>query len=88
MFENIPQELKLLKQWVCWKAIDDDSRPGKIKKIPINAKTGGQAQSNNVDTWADFSTAYVEAQKYNGIGFMFANGYFFFFIRLYFKFFL
>ena len=42
MYENIPTELQSLKQWVCWKAIPDEARPGKIKKIPINASTGGQ----------------------------------------------
>lgn len=41
----IPEELKQLKQWVCWKGITDPARPGKIKKIPVNARTGGNAQS-------------------------------------------
>lgn len=67
--ENIPYELKGLKQWVCWVGKD---------KIPKNAYTGKNAQSNNPDTWADFNTAVAACDKYNfdGIGFMFANGYF------------
>ena len=76
MYENIPQEIKELNQWVCWKAETDHSRPGKIRKVPVNARTGGGAMSNNPDTWADYETAVSAAHNYNGIGFMFANGYF------------
>lgn len=67
--ENIPVELKGLKQFVCWVGKD---------KIPKNAYTGKNAQSNNPETWADFDTAVSACDKYgfDGIGFMFANGYF------------
>jgi len=67
--ENIPDEIRGLKQWVCWVGKD---------KIPKNAYTGKNAQSNNPDTWADFDTAVAACDKYSfdGIGFMFANGYF------------
>ncbi len=76
MYEAIPEELKQLRQWVCWKGVTDSARPGKIKKIPVNARTGGGAQSNNPDTWCDYETALTASVKYSGIGFMFANGYF------------
>ena len=76
MYSLIPQELKSLRQWVCWKAIPDDSRPGKIKKIPINALTGGRAMSNKPQTWCNFEAAAAISAKFSGIGFMFANGYF------------
>lgn len=68
MYENIPVELKKLKQWVCY----DNS------KLPKNAYTGGNAMSNNPDTWSDYDTAIRAMQTYGflGIGFMFANGYF------------
>lgn len=75
-YEKIPAEIKQLKQWVCWRGIPDDNRPGKLRKIPINARTGGQAQSNNSDTWCGFDEAVQAADGYDGIGFMFANGYF------------
>lgn len=67
--ENIPDELKQLRQWVCWVGSD---------KVPKNAYTGGNAQSNNQDTWADFKTACDACEKFHfdGLGFMFANGYF------------
>lgn len=72
----IPKELQELKQWVCWKGVTDPARPGKIKKVPVNAKTGGNAQSNNPDTWCDYQTALEASKNYSGIGIMFANGYF------------
>lgn len=73
MYENIPQELKQLNQWVCWRV---EKRNGKLAKAPINAKTGGYAMSNNPSTWTDFETAVKESVKYNGIGFMLGNGIF------------
>lgn len=75
-FNNLPDRLKSMDQWVCWKGEPDPSRPGKIRKIPINPKTGGQAQSNNPETWADFQTALNASGRFSGIGFMFANNIF------------
>ena len=72
----IPEELKRLKQWVCWQGITDPAKPEKLKKTPINPYTGGYAQSNNPSTWSNYDTAMRESAKYSGIGCMFANGYF------------
>lgn len=77
MYEYIPQELRSVPNWCCWQAVPDPGRPGKIKKIPINAKTGGQAQSNNPDTWCDFQTAVDASVNFSGIGFMFSNSEYF-----------
>jgi len=67
-YENIPIELKQLKQWVCWCG----------DKVPKNAYTGRNAQSDNPDTWSTFEEAIEAVKKYHfdGVGFMFANGYF------------
>lgn len=67
--ENIPEELKSLEQWVCWVGSD---------KIPKSPKTGKNAQSNNAKTWGTFKQAVKACDTYgfDGIGFMFANGYF------------
>lgn len=79
MYESIPQELKNLPNWICWKAVPqprpDD--PEHIGKIPINPRTGGKAQSNNPDTWTDFDTAVRASEQHSGIGFMFGNSPFF-----------
>ena len=67
--ENIPEELKACNNFVCWVGSD---------KIPKNPKTGGNAMSNNPDTWASFDEAVAGCEKYrfDGIGFMFAPPYF------------
>lgn len=67
--ENIPKELKSVPQWVCWVKSD---------KIPRNPNTGGNAMSNEPSTWGKFDTAVQACEQYrfDGIGFMFANGYF------------
>jgi putative DNA primase/helicase len=69
-FDNIPEELKKINRWVCWKLVERDGRP---TKIPINPFTGGQAMSNNPDTWSDYWTAHdkMVSEGYSGIGFMF-----------------
>jgi primase-polymerase (primpol)-like protein len=75
--EAIPQEMKEFKQWVCWRSEDLDN--GKTTKIPLdpNKLTRSpvfghiKAQSNNPETWADFDTATMAAEKHNlGLGFI------------------
>lgn len=61
---NIPDELKSLNQWVCWKE----------GKIPVNAKTGGPAKTNDASTWGSFKQAccfYARHPRMCGIGFVF-----------------
>ena len=77
MFKNIPNELKNIPNWVCWKAYPDANSHSGIKKVPINPHTGGQAMSNNPQTWSSYETAVRVAQRYDGIGFMFSNSGFF-----------
>ena len=77
MYEKIPDELKRCPQWVCWRSEPDPKSHSGIKKIPVNPKTGGQAMSNNLETWSDFQTAVTASRDYSGIGFMFSgSGYF------------
>lgn len=68
-FDNIPIGLQQLDRWVCWKIEDRD---GKYTKVPINPRTGGNAQANNPDTWGSFETALGWMQKAGlpGIGFV------------------
>lgn len=67
--ENLPDTLKHVPQWVCWVGSD---------KIPRNPHTGGNAKSNDSGTWSDFDVAVSACEKFHfdGVGFMFANGYF------------
>ena len=68
MYEKIPEELKKLKQWVCWCG----------DKLPKNPHTGGNARSNDPKTWGTFQEAIKAKDKYDfdGIGFEFAPPYF------------
>lgn len=64
MYDNIPQELRVLRQWVC--AYEGS-------KVPMQATRHFPASSTNPDTWSSFDEA-VEAVKdgyYDYIGFVF-----------------
>lgn len=75
MYEKVPQEIKELRQWVCWLGTPDLNRPGKLRKVPVDAKTGAPAKVNDPGTWASFDEAVAVAPQYSGIGFVFASGY-------------
>lgn len=68
-YDNIPEELKALNQWVC--AIDGS-------KVPMKAWENEAASSTTPETWSDFETALesVNQNYYDYCGFVFAdNGY-------------
>lgn len=75
MYNNVPQELKNLKHWCCFKL---QKRGEKLTKIPIDANTGNPGKSNDESTWSDFDTALNAINKFrcNGIGFYFKEPYF------------
>jgi putative DNA primase/helicase len=70
--EYIPQELRDLCQWVTWRYELSD---GKKTKIPKNPRTGGNAMSNEPQTWGTLDKALTAYQKrkHAGIGFMFSE---------------
>jgi putative DNA primase/helicase len=70
--ENIPDELKQRKQWVCWRA---EMRNNKNTKVPYDPRTGLRAGSIYCWTWADFENAIqtMEKKRFDGIGFVFAE---------------
>lgn len=75
-YTKIPQELKSLNRWVLWKLKINEK--GKTTKIPINAKNGYGAKSNDSETWVSFDEAISKVEYFNckGVGFMLGNGYF------------
>ena len=76
-YQAIPQELRILKNWVCWQAVKDERSHSGVSKRPIDPKTGNFAKSNDPSTWADFDTAAAASENWSGIGFMFGgSGYF------------
>ena len=76
-YNCIPDELKSIPNWVCWKAYPNANAHSGIRKVPINPITGGQAMSNNPQTWTNFETALKSSENFDGLGFMFSgSGYF------------
>lgn len=75
MYEAIPEELKELKQWCCFKL---QPREEKMTKIPVSAYDGSPAKSNDENTWSDFETAIEAVEKFSldGLGFFFKAPYF------------
>ncbi|OLS02900.1 phage/plasmid primase, P4 family [Tissierella creatinophila] len=78
IYDNIPEELKKIDNWCNYKLVDDPARPDKPKKLPINSKTGGNAMSNNPDTWCSHDKALEGIKKGygEGLGFFFSPPYF------------
>lgn len=79
MYERVPNELKALKQWVCYSLVDDGTdKQGnpKKKKVPISPRGGIFAKSNDDSTWDTFERAVEGEERLHadGIGLMFANG--------------
>lgn len=77
MYERVPQELKELPQWVCWRLVEDPGKDRK-KKIPVDPRTGGPAKSNDPATWASYEDAVEGKDRFrtDGIGIMFGGGIF------------
>ena len=63
-YRNIPQELRVLKQWVC---------ANESSKVPMQANRPYPASSTNPSTWASFEDALwaVEHGHYDYLGFVF-----------------
>ena len=66
------EELKKLPIWVNWRYKERD---GKKTKIPVNSRTGGNAQSDNPDTWHNYTQTCWNTKKNNcdGVGLMFGK---------------
>ena len=64
MYDNIPQELRVLRQWVC---------ANDCSKVPMQATRPYPASSTNPDTWSSFEEAVnaVRDGYYDYIGFVF-----------------
>lgn len=74
-YRQVPEELKKLKRWVCFKI---ENRNGENTKIPVNSVFGTNASCSNDTTWSTFKMAVNGCAKYgcDGLGFMLGNGVF------------
>lgn len=69
MYQNIPQELREYRQWVCWRYEDVN---GRRTKVPYHPSGQYKASINNPATWGTFNEACVTAMGavMDGIGFV------------------
>ena len=54
-FDNLPEEMRTLPNWACYRTYTN--KEGKRKKVIISPQTGNFAKSNDPNSWADFETA-------------------------------
>lgn len=73
--EQMPDELKALRQWVVWRA---ELRPGKAKpaKVPYQPRTGHRARTDVPATWGTYAQALARHRQggWHGLGFVFTAG--------------
>jgi putative DNA primase/helicase len=77
LFDAIPPELKALPQWVGWRFVWREGKPGeagKWTKAPFRADGKGGAKSTDPETWATFDQAKTSVKRlgFDGIGFVFS----------------
>jgi putative DNA primase/helicase len=66
------QNIRDLRQWVCWRR---EQRDGKPTKVPYSPLTGERASSTDPNSWASYSEAVAAYKEhgYDGIGFTFTK---------------
>ena len=67
-----PQNIRDLRQWLCWRTEERDGNP---TKVPYSPLTGRRADSTDPKTWVGYEEA-VNAYRehdYHGIGFVFTR---------------
>jgi biotin operon repressor len=62
---NLPQALKDLRAWVCWRW---EIVKGRRTKVPYNPVTGKRASTTDPSTWTHFATALTAVAAYDGLG--------------------
>lgn len=70
MFDNIPHEMRVFKQWVVWRYEDRDA--DKPTKVPYSPLTNRLASVTDAATWGSYDEAIAALQTtwYAGIGFV------------------
>ena len=76
--ENIPNSLKEIAAWVCWREVPAKNPKAKARKVPINLATLANASSTDPSTWGTFEEAvdaFMSARnpELAGIGFVFSE---------------
>lgn len=74
-YKNVPDELKMLKHWVCYKLVPKED--GRVSKEPRDPRSGKGAKSNDPNSWLDFDSALKGMNKWglDGLSFALGNGF-------------
>lgn len=74
-YSRIPEGMRREERWVLWRKV---MRDGRATKMPIDARTGLGAKSNDPSTWRAFDEAMqrCDALGCDGLGFMLGDGFF------------
>ena len=77
LYQNIPEELRVLPQWVLWKKEPPKNDPnGKLTKVPYSL-TGHEAKTTDSRMWKTLPQTLTYLQNtnkpYDGIGFVFTE---------------
>ncbi|WP_297017250.1 hypothetical protein [uncultured Dialister sp.] len=73
-FTSIPNELKTLTQWVCWKL--KKGKSGELRRIYVDPKNGRYARVKDERTWGTFDSAvrmFNHNSNISGIAFVFTK---------------
>jgi hypothetical protein len=71
IYEQIPEAVRALPNWVVWRWEKRRNRHGAVKKtkVPYNARTGKHGKSNDPRTWSSLDEAVTAYEReYDGIG--------------------
>lgn len=64
---GIPDELRGWPNWVVWRK---EWRCGRPIKMPLNARTGGWASTQDLETWSTLDDALASSVRADGLGFV------------------
>jgi putative DNA primase/helicase len=73
--DGIPEEMRKVHNWICWK-LEPPKKPGdKPRKVPKNPLTGRNADTTDPTTWGTFAEARAAKKRFDfsGIGFVFTH---------------
>jgi hypothetical protein len=72
LYSNLPEELRLLKQWVLWRY--EDVGAAKPTKVPYTVR-GSLANVTDPSTWSSFDDVFnsIQIGNFSGIGFVFSQ---------------
>jgi putative DNA primase/helicase len=63
---NIPDDLKMLNQWVVYKLVPNPDPSKKDIKCPLSISTGYGASTSDPDTWSSYSDALTWYSEWGG----------------------